>query len=56
MYRKNLTEYLLAQSNSNQLTLPVKYDNTSLALTLGLSIKQLLEIVNNKIFSIKINS
>ena len=56
MFRKNLTEYLLSNSNSNLLTLPVKYDNTSLALSLGLSLKQLLEIVHNKSLSLRINS
>jgi hypothetical protein len=45
--RQNLTNFLLAKSNSNLLTIPVKFDNTSLQLTLGLSISQIVEVVSN---------
>lgn len=47
MNRQNLTNFLLAKSNSNLLTIPVKFDNTSLQLTLGLSISQIVEVVSN---------
>ena len=45
-YRQNLTNFLLGTSNQKLLTLPVQYDNTSLFMTLGVIISQIVEIVS----------
>ena len=45
-YRQNLTNFLLGNSNQKLLTLPVQYDNTSLLMTLGVLISQIVEIVS----------
>jgi hypothetical protein len=52
-YRQNLTNSLLGNSNQKLLTLPVQYDNTSLLMTLGVLISQIVEIVSILSFDLK---